>query len=586
MNDVRVFVNYRRKDAPGSAGRLHDDLADRFGEETLFRDVQMRPGIDFVDEITKAAGSCHVLLAVIGPRWAEIADADGRPRIMDPGDYVRLEIETAIARPDVVVVPVLVEDATMPTAAQLPASLHELTRLNACRLGDPSWDYDVQRLGDALAPVLGTAQLPDARAPDAGPRAELHRRPRRRGRAGAARHRPGRHGAGGGAARPPDRPAAQARSATSSRRASASSSTRSSAASRGPWSAPRCSRRGWSSPAPSARSWAPRSRGACAGFIGGFIGGVLFQGSKYLNNPSLSTTLEVPSGVTARCAGYAVAAGLIGWTLAGATRKLYPPRRAGRRGGVRRGRRPHHRGHLGQLAVARPRRRGADRRDGARDRGPLGGEGARAGTASTSRWPAAPKPAEADTLGGVSSARAPRVVVVSGHMVDSPGRPRPRFPPDQVARVDAEVREALEKWGVDGSTTLVTGGARGADLLAAEAARERGAKVRLVLALPPDEFESRSVALDGTDWARRFRSALAEADEVEVVEHPPDADVFARTNTRMIEVARELDPEPHALLVWNGQEGDGPGGTRDFIAQLGGAGPGDRVRIIDPTPPA
>lgn len=62
--------------------------------------------------------------------------------------------------------------------------------------------------------------------------------------------------------------------------------------------------------------------GACAGFIGGFIGGVLFQGSKYLNNPSLGTTLEVPSGVTARCAGYAVAAGLIGWTLAGATRRL------------------------------------------------------------------------------------------------------------------------------------------------------------------------------------------------------------------------------------------------------------------------
>ena len=177
------------------------------------------------------------------------------------------------------------------------------------------------------------------------------------------------------------------------------------------------------------------------------------------------------------------------------------------------------------------------------------------------------------------------MVVVSGHMVDAPGRPRPRFPPDQVARVDAEVREALEQWGVDGSTTLVTGGARGADLLAAEAASERGAKVWLVLALPPDEFEARSVALDGTDWARRFRTALAEADEVEIVEHPPDADVFARTNTRMIEIARSLDPEPHALIVWNGQEGDGPGGTRDFIAQLGHSEPGERVRVIDPTPP-
>ena len=179
----------------------------------------------------------------------------------------------------------------------------------------------------------------------------------------------------------------------------------------------------------------------------------------------------------------------------------------------------------------------------------------------------------------------PRVVVVSGHMVDAPGRPEPRFPPEEVARVDAEVRETLDAWGVDGSTTLVTGAARGADLLAAEAARDRGAAVRVVLALPPDEFEARSVALDGTDWAERFRSALSSA-KVEVVEHPPGEDVFAGTNTRMIEIARELDPEPHALLVWNGREGDGPGGTRDFIAQLGYEGPGERVRIIDPTPPA
>ena len=180
----------------------------------------------------------------------------------------------------------------------------------------------------------------------------------------------------------------------------------------------------------------------------------------------------------------------------------------------------------------------------------------------------------------------PRVVVVSGHMVDAPGRPEPRFPPEQVARVDAEVREALDAWGVDGSTTLITGGARGADLLAAEAARERGAEVRVVLALPPDEFEARSVALDGTDWAERFRSALAGATRWRSSSTRRARTSSRGTNTRMIEIARELDPEPHALLVWNGREGDGPGGTRDFIAQLGYEGPGERVRIIDPTPPA
>ena len=183
----------------------------------------------------------------------------------------------------------------------------------------------------------------------------------------------------------------------------------------------------------------------------------------------------------------------------------------------------------------------------------------------------------------VASVRvAPKVVVVSGHMVDAHDRPRPRFPPDQAARVGEAVRAALDAWGVDGTTTLITGGARGADLIAAEAASERGATVRILLALEPDEFEAASVALEGTDWAERFRRALGTA-EVEVVEHPPGADVFERTNARIIEAARALDPEPHAVIVWNGQEGDGPGGTRDFVRRLGHTRPGERVRVIDPT---
>jgi hypothetical protein len=174
------------------------------------------------------------------------------------------------------------------------------------------------------------------------------------------------------------------------------------------------------------------------------------------------------------------------------------------------------------------------------------------------------------------------VVVVSGHMVDAHDRAQPRFPQAQVERVGAEVRAALDAWGVDDSTTLITGGARGADLIAAEAARERGARVRIVLALPPDEFEAASVALEGTDWADRFR-AMLEVAEVEVVEHAPGADVFESTNERMIEAARALDPEPHSVIVWDGRDGDGPGGTSDFVRRLGRSGHGERMRVIDPT---
>ena len=170
-------------------------------------------------------------------------------------------------------------------------------------------------------------------------------------------------------------------------------------------------------------------------------------------------------------------------------------------------------------------------------------------------------------------------------MVDTPDRASPRFPPDQVSRVTEEVRAALERWNVGPGTTLVTGGARGADIVAAEEARARGARLRLVLAYDQDTFVARSVELPGTSWERRFRALLPQAD-VEVVGGADDDDtVFERTNERILEVARAIDERPHAVIVWNGGEGGGPGGTKDFVDRLGQDGPDERVIVIDPTRP-
>lgn len=94
---------------------------------------------------------------------------------------------------------------------------------------------------------------------------------------------------------------------------------------------------------------------------------------------------------------------------------------------------------------------------------------------------------------------------------------------------------------------------------------------------------SRSVALPGPDWEQRFRRLLGQAD-VEVVDGPDDDDLFPRTNERVIEVAREIDERPHAVIVWHGEEGDGAGGTRDFVSQLGRDIEDDSVAVIDPTP--
>jgi uncharacterized protein len=176
-----------------------------------------------------------------------------------------------------------------------------------------------------------------------------------------------------------------------------------------------------------------------------------------------------------------------------------------------------------------------------------------------------------------------RVLVTSGHMVDTPDRPRPRFPPDQVARVTAEVRAALDGWAIGPQTTLVTGGARGADIIAAEECLERGARVVLRLALPPTEFEQSSVALPDGDWVPRFRAVLERSEWQVLEDGPRDESVFERTNEWIVETARAIDDTPRALIVWNGQEGDGPGGTRHFVRLLGYQQPEPGIHVIDPT---
>jgi hypothetical protein len=186
--------------------------------------------------------------------------------------------------------------------------------------------------------------------------------------------------------------------------------------------------------------------------------------------------------------------------------------------------------------------------------------------------------------------RGARVVLVSGHLVDGADRPSPRFPSDRVDWVTDRVREAFDAWRVGPGTTLISGGARGADIIAAEQAHARGAAIVLCLALPPGEFERRSVALEGTSWTGRFRRLLDVA-EVRVLSpaEPGDADddrVFARTNAWMIDVARRADPAPHAVIVWDGRGGDGPGGTVDLVRGLGYDPADPHVWLIDPTPPA
>jgi hypothetical protein len=156
-----IFISYRRQDSSGHAGRIYDALSRRFGAEQVFLDVGIEPGVDFVDQIDDAVGSCRLLVVVIGPHWTTMEDAKGRRRLDDPADLIRVEVEAGLRRPDVRVVPVLVQGARMPTAEELPPSLAGLTRRNALELSDGRWNYDVDRLISTVDRVLGAPHPPE-----------------------------------------------------------------------------------------------------------------------------------------------------------------------------------------------------------------------------------------------------------------------------------------------------------------------------------------------------------------------------------------------------------------------------------------
>jgi TIR domain len=165
----KVFICYRREETAAHAGRLYDAMVARFGESNVFMDVDIAPGVDFVERITKVVSGCLVLIVVMGPRWATAEDEDGNPRLADPDDFVRLEVETALRRPDVTPIPVLVSGARMPKREALPETLQPLTRRNALDLSDARWAYDVGRLNSTLDVLLDEVPEPPETGADPYP---------------------------------------------------------------------------------------------------------------------------------------------------------------------------------------------------------------------------------------------------------------------------------------------------------------------------------------------------------------------------------------------------------------------------------
>lgn len=173
-----IFISYRREDSAPYAGRLCDRLGTEFGADHVFMDVDdIPPGADFAAHSGAKIGACDALLAVIGKQWLTARNAKGALRLSDPNDLVSREIALALQR-RILVIPVLVEGASMPKAAELRNDLKPLTQRNAVTISDHDFQGDTAKLIKALEtlPALGKE------TPQAGDnwKAELRQRLRRR----------------------------------------------------------------------------------------------------------------------------------------------------------------------------------------------------------------------------------------------------------------------------------------------------------------------------------------------------------------------------------------------------------------------
>jgi hypothetical protein len=181
---------------------------------------------------------------------------------------------------------------------------------------------------------------------------------------------------------------------------------------------------------------------------------------------------------------------------------------------------------------------------------------------------------------------ARRVALFSGHMIDRPGRPAPRFPPDKEPVAARAIATTLADLEIGADDLAICGGACGGDLLFAEAALARSARLEIYIPFEEPTFLEKSVDFADKDWRARFLAAKARADlhiaprELE----PPQEndDPYERNNRWMFDQASRFgDDRVDFVCLWNGEGGDGPGGTKHMMEEVRLRG--GRTRWLDTT---
>jgi hypothetical protein len=171
-----------------------------------------------------------------------------------------------------------------------------------------------------------------------------------------------------------------------------------------------------------------------------------------------------------------------------------------------------------------------------------------------------------------------RVFLFSGHMIDAPDRPTPRFPPAKEPIAAQMIAEVLDQLGAGPEDLALTQGACGGDLLFTEACQRRGVTVHWLLPYREPEFMQNSVLRAGPAWRDRYLNSKAKLTAPprsapdELGEPPRKAGEnypYERCNLWLLYTALAWGVEKvRFVCLWNGDGGDGPGGTAHMYNEV------------------
>lgn len=155
MNDIDIFISYRRLDSAIFSQWLAAQLRAAYGQRCVFIDTEnIRDAEIWAHKISTPLESARVVIVVIGKSWLSIKDEHERRRIDLPDDWVRREIEISL-RGGKTVIPLLIDGARLPVPEAIPESLANLLEIQARQVNAGQIAKDIADLVVHIGERLG-----------------------------------------------------------------------------------------------------------------------------------------------------------------------------------------------------------------------------------------------------------------------------------------------------------------------------------------------------------------------------------------------------------------------------------------------